>query len=172
MEPFEKIHIRAHLHGSRAKPSAGLTDPFKAVRPLNVSRAASSMQFFLSIAATSRPSYYVFLSECREREKSALFFPTKNGKRVKRPSRTKKQYRNANVAPRVVSSKFQTWSLDSRHAFYPPCATRANKYVYIETCIEPRFERFPLSIDRSWREALCNELFNGSPRCLAVPGKG
>lgn len=69
MEPFEKIHIRAHLHGSRAKPSAGLTDPFKAVRPLNVSRAASSMQFFLSIAATSRPSYYVFLSECRERER-------------------------------------------------------------------------------------------------------
>lgn len=37
--------------------------------------------------------------------------------------------------------------------------------------MEPRFERFPLSIDRSIdRSNVCNddELFNGSPRCLSM----
>lgn len=99
MEPFEKIHIRAHLHGSRAKPSR-VDRPvqsgtfkrlanrlFNAILSLDLRpRANSSSSCLLRVSVQRK----------RKRENRGSF-PT-SGKRVK--SGTKKQYQSANVAPK------------------------------------------------------------------------
>ena len=75
------------------------------------------------------------------------------------------------MAPGAVSSKFQTWSLDSRHALYPPLYMHVRVYTrcaHVPTVATRAYHRadplvrssFPRPrgreremIDRSWQEA-------------------
>lgn len=71
-----------------------------------------SIQFPLTIVRISKTEIPV----CTTGEKSGHGLFRTSSKRVKSPAQ---RNNTGERGPRVVSSKFQTWSLDSRHALYP-----------------------------------------------------
>ena len=156
------------------------TNGLKATRPLKRRRRnASSMQFFLPIGAISKPAVFPCATPRRgKRKNDPRSFPQRAVNALRAPQSHKETIPSANVAPSAVSSKFQTWSLDSRHALYPPlhvCNTHTHTHTHVYTHVVHTFQRWPrvlttepilsfapLSldpgreremIDRSWRKA-------------------
>lgn len=117
------------------------TNGLKATRPLKRRRRnASSMQFFLPIGAISKPAVFPVATpgkgkKGKKRKNDPRSFPQREVNALRAPQSHKETIPSANVAlppspqPSAVSSKFQTWSLDSRHALYPPPHVR-NTYTH------------------------------------------
>lgn len=128
MEPFEKIHIRAHLHGSRAKPSR-VDRPVQSGAFKRLANLLFNAILSLDRRPQADPSPVLRVSTCKEREKTAVLSQRAVNALRARPAQRNNTRARTWPPSSVVSSKFQTWSLDSRHAFYPPCAIGSNIYI-------------------------------------------
>lgn len=176
MEPFEKIHIRAHLHGSRAKPS-------RVDRPVQsgtFKRLANRL--FNAILPLDRRHKqtrrrpYVFPRVDREieREKSSRApFPT-SGKRVKSQHKETIPERGSQVAWFRVNSRRGHLTRGMPFILHVPRVhihpRLSGEQIYRNTNVRADSlftrEMIDRSINRSIyrrQEALCNDdkLFNG-----------